>query len=300
MDVDADVNPRAAPAAGPPPPAVAARRRLPAVAGLLTACHPGATLAVVALVTAMAAAGGQDTAGCARVAGAVLAGQLSVGWSNDAVDAARDAATGRRGKPVVAGAVGVGAVRLAAVTALALCVPLSLACGLLAGTVHLAGVAAGWAYNLRLKATAMTWLPYAAGFAALPAFVSLGLPGRAWPPWWIVVAAALLGVGAHLADVLPDIGDDLATGVRGWPQRLGPARARLLLPVPLVAATALLVFAGPGAVVAAGVAASVVATALAAGGALLGRRRPGLPFLAAVLVAAVDVALLLGRGAALA
>ncbi|MFD5100012.1 UbiA family prenyltransferase [Streptomyces albidochromogenes] len=300
MDVDADANPRAAPAAGPPPPAVAARRRLPAVAGLLTACHLGATLAVVALVTAMAAAGGQDTAGCARVAAAVLAGQLSVGWSNDAVDAARDAAAGRRGKPVVAGVVGVAAVRLAAVTALALCVPLSLACGLLAGTVHLAGVAAGWAYNLRLKATAMSWLPYAVGFAALPAFVSLGLPGRAWPPWWIAVAAALLGVGAHLADVLPDIGDDLATGVRGWPQRLGPVRARLLLPVPLVAATALLVFARPGAVGAAGATVSALVTALAAGGALLGRRWPGLPFLSAVLVAAVDVALLLGRGAALA
>ncbi|MGW7200448.1 UbiA family prenyltransferase [Streptomyces chryseus] len=300
MDVDADANPETAPAVGPTPPAVAARRRLPAVAGLLTACHLGATLAVVALVTAMAAAGGQDAAGCALVAAAVLAGQLSVGWSNDAVDAARDAAAGRRGKPVVAGTVGVTAVRLAAVVALALCVPLSLACGPLAGTVHLAGVAAGWAYNLGLKATAMSWLPYAAGFAALPAFVSLGLPGRSWPPWWTVAAAALLGVGAHLADVLPDIGDDLASGVRGWPQRLGPVRARSLLPVPLVAATALLVFARPGPVGAAGAIALAAAAALAAGGALLGRRRPALPFLVAVLVAAVDVALLLGRGAALA
>ncbi|MEV8309717.1 UbiA family prenyltransferase [Streptomyces flavidovirens] len=274
------------------------RRLLRSAGALLRACHPVPAVAVGVLTTALAAAYGQDAAGCLLVAAAVLTGQLSVGWSNDAVDAARDSAVGRRTKPVVAGSVGVTAVRGAALTALALCVPLSLAYGPLAGTVHLVGVAAAWAYNFGLKATVLSWLPYAVGFAALPAFVSLGLEGRPWPPWWIVVSAALLGIGAHLANVLPDIGDDLATGVRGWPQRLGPARGRLLLPLPLVTATALLAFARPGPAGTAGPAALSVAVVVAAGGALLGRRRPRLPFLAAILVAAVDAALLLSQGAA--
>ncbi|WP_344746314.1 UbiA family prenyltransferase [Streptosporangium vulgare] len=209
---------------GPGPP-------LRAVRGLLLACHPGPTVAVTVLVTALAVASGRDAAGCALVAAAVLAGQLSIGWCNDAVDAARDAAAGRTGKPVASGAVGVRTVWAAALAALALCVPLSLASGPAAGAVHLTGVAAAWAYDLGLKATALSWLPYAVGFGSLPGFVTLGLPGHPWPAWWAVTAAALLGCGAHLANVLPDIPADLAGGVRGWPQRLGTARVRLLIPL---------------------------------------------------------------------
>ncbi|MEU3184072.1 UbiA family prenyltransferase [Streptomyces sp. NPDC006923] len=263
---------------------------------MLGACHPGPTVAVTLLVAGLLVAAGQDLSGGVTAIAAVLTGQLSVGWSNDAVDAARDVAAGRSAKPVVGGAVAARTVRTAALVALALCVPLSLAYGLLAGAVHLVGVAAAWAYNVRLKSTRLSWLPYAVGFAALPAFVTLGLPGRPWPAWWIVTAAALVGVGAHLGNVLPDIEADLATGVRGWPQRLGPDRVRLLLPAPLVAATVLLAAGRPGPVGALAVAVAVVA---GAGGSLAGRRRPRVPFVAAILVAAVDVALLLWQGAAL-
>ncbi|MBZ4324097.1 UbiA family prenyltransferase, partial [Streptomyces sp. SCA2-4] len=211
------------------------------VTALVTACHPGPAAAVTVLVTALAVAAGHTPAGCALVAGAVLTGQLSVGWCNDAFDAARDAAAGRRGKPVAAGAVLPRTAWTAAGAALALCVPLSLAVGPLAGAVHLAGVAAAWAYDLRWKATVWSWFPYAVGFASLPAFVALGLPGRPWPAWWTVLAAALLGVGAHLADTLPDFAADRATGVRGLPHRLGASAVRRALPAVLVAATAVLV-----------------------------------------------------------
>lgn len=135
----------------------------------------------------------------------------------------------------------------AAFAAALLCVPLSLACGLLAGTVHLAAVAAAWAYNLRLKATALSWLPYVIGFATLPAVAALTLPGSPGPAWWAVTAGALLGLAAHLGDVLPDIEDDLRNGVYGLPHRLGVTGTALLLPVPLVAASAVLALgpAGP-------------------------------------------------------
>ncbi|KOV74026.1 membrane protein [Streptomyces sp. NRRL WC-3618] len=263
-------------------------------------CHPGPVVAVTALMAALAVTAGQSAARGVLTAAAVLTGQLSVGWCNDAFDASRDIETGRRGKPVVDGTVGVTEVWVAAYAALALCVPLSLACGLWAGAVHLAGVAAAWAYDLRLKATAWSWAPYALGFAALPAFVALGLPGQPWPAWWVVTAGALLGIGAHLGDVLPDIRGDLATGVRGWPQRLGPDGTRLLLPVPLVAASALLVLGPAGPPGRGGAAALTVAVLVAVAGAVLGRRRKRAAFAAAVTVAAVDVTLLLLGGSGIA
>lgn len=267
-----------------------------AVQGLLRACHPGPTMAVTCLVTALAVTSGRDAPGSGLVAAAVLTGQLSIGWCNDAVDAARDAAAGRTGKPVATGMVSARAVWTASAVALTLCVPLSLANGLAAGAVHLTGVAAAWAYDLGLKAGALSWLPYAIGFGALPPFVTLGLPGHPWPAWWAVVAAILLGCGAHLANVLPDISGDLSTGVRGWPQRLGAARVRALIPVPLLAASVLLVFGPqrpPGAATWAGLVAVAV---ISAAGPLLGGRFAQAPFAAAIAVATVDVALLLGHG----
>jgi 4-hydroxybenzoate polyprenyltransferase len=260
------------------------------------ACHPGPTVAVTTLVVALAVVSGRDAAGCALVAAAVLAGQLATGWCNDAVDADRDTVAGRTDKPIVEGVVSVGVVRAAAVVALVLCAPLSLAAGALAGTVHLVGVAAAWAYDLGLKATAASWLPYAVGFGSLPAFVTLGLPGHPWPAWWVLLAAALLGCGAHLANVLPDIGADLATGVRGWPQRLGATRVRMLVPVPLLVASVLLVFGPPGSPGAASWAALAAAVALTGAGLLAGGRSPRVPFAATIAVAAVDVLLLLASG----
>lgn len=268
--------------------------------GLLRACHPEPTLAVTALITALAAASGGSTAGCLLVASAVFTGQLSVGWCNDRVDRERDIAAGRDDKPLVAGVIGQRAVSAAAGCALCLCVPLSLASGLAAGAVHVCGVAAAWSYNLGVKRTVASWLPYALGFGALPAFVTLGLPGRPWPPAWAVAAGALLGVGAHFTNVLPDIDADLASGVRGLPQRLGRRRARALAPVPLLAASATLAFGPPGPAGPAGWAALAVtgclavATVLPAGAGAHSR----LPFLATLIMAATAVALLLAQGAA--
>jgi 4-hydroxybenzoate polyprenyltransferase len=275
-------------------------RPLRPVVGLVLSCHPGPVVAVTVLVAALSVSAGSNAAGCALICVAVLAGQLSVGWCNDALDAGRDAEAGRRGKPVATGAVSTATVWGAAFTALVLCVPASLACGVLAGTVHLAAVAAAWAYNLRLKATALSWLPYVIGFGSLPSVVTLSMPGRPWPPWWAVTAGALLGVAAHLGDVLPDIADDLATGIRGLPHRLGVRGTRLLLPVPLVAASAVLALGPEGPAGAWGAATLAVAVPAAVAGLALGRYWRKAAFAGAVTVAAADLALLLVRGATIA
>ncbi|HEX5634070.1 MAG TPA: UbiA family prenyltransferase, partial [Gemmatimonadales bacterium] len=162
-----------------------------ALPGLLQACHLGPVVAVTVFATAVALATGMPTVSVGLLFAAALAGQLSVGWSNDWVDAARDAAVARADKPVASGRVAVETVRRAAVTAAALCVPLSLALGWRAGTLHLAAVASAWWYNTHLKTTAWSWAPYAFSFAALPSVATLALPGRLLAPVWAGAAGAL-------------------------------------------------------------------------------------------------------------
>lgn len=257
------------------------------------ASHPGPTVAVTTLVTVVAWSAGRDLTGCLFVAAAILTGHLSIGWSNDAIDATRDTSVHRNDKPIVLGLVSRRTLWIGATLMLVACVPLSLASGWLAGLAHLVGVAAAWGYNLRLKSTRISWLPYAVAFGLLPSFVTLGTSDT-WAPWWASAATALLGVGAHLANVVPDLADDLATGVEGWPQRLGRL-ARYAAPLPLATATALLVLAPPGPVGAIGWATlAVVAVLLVV---IVAWRNA--PFLLTIAVAAVSIVALVLRGDAL-
>ncbi|GAA3822492.1 UbiA family prenyltransferase [Sphaerisporangium flaviroseum] len=263
---------------------------------LIRASHPGPTVVVTAAGCALAVGVGRGGGGAVLVGAAVLAGQLSIGWSNDWIDRTRDRAIGRADKPLTGGSVAPRTVAVAAFTALALCVPLSLASGVLAGVVHLAAVACGWLYNLRLKAGPASPLPFALAFGLLPAFVTLGLPGRPWPEWWALLAGALLGMGAHFANVLPDLPDDLALGVRGLPQRLGPTRARLGAALLLVAASVVIALApedrGPVAVVGLGAVALVLAVSLP----LARRSLRQAAFAVTVAVAAIDVTMFVAQG----
>lgn len=262
--------------------------------GLLRAAHAGPSLAVTVLAVLLAVSFGLSPARVVLIGLAVLAGQLSVGWSNDLIDEARDRAVGRSDKPMVTGEANARAVRTACGLALAAAVPLSLACGWVPGLLHLLLVASAWTYNLGLKATVWSWLPYAVFFGGLVAFVSLAGDGGGLPSWWLPTAGALLGVGAHLVNVLPDLADDEATGVRGLPHRIG-ARRLPLVATAVLAAGSLVVALGSGltrvtSLVALGLVAALSVVALT------GRGRA--PFLAAIGIALVNVVLLVTSPAA--
>ncbi len=274
------------------------RRVGAAAAGLLRSCHPEPTAAVTLVITALAVTAGHAAGQVVLIGLAVLAGQLSIGWLNDVVDAGRDRAVGRPDKPIAAGSVSVRTVAVATGVAAAACVPLSLAAGAAAGVAHLVAVAAGWAYDLGLKSSPLSVLPYVVCFGLLPVFVVLALPGSPAPPWWLPTAGALLGAGAHFANVLPDLDDDAATGVRGLPHRLGATASRAAAALLLLAATVLLAVGTP---VPAPVAAALplLAGLVLAVGFHRGRR-PGsrAPFRSVLVVAGIAVALLLAGGTA--
>jgi 4-hydroxybenzoate polyprenyltransferase len=192
---------------------------MPPLLPLLRATHLGPSLVVTGLTTALALANGLGRGRTMLIGLAVLAGQFSVGWGNDWLDRERDREALRTDKPIAIGAVRDRAVLQAAVAALLVCLAVSLALGWEAAAVHLLAVGIGWSYNLGLKRTVVSVLPYAAAFGLLPVFVSAAGDGST--PAWTVAAAALLGAGAHFTNTLPDFELDAATGVRALPHRLG-------------------------------------------------------------------------------
>ncbi|MEU6861302.1 UbiA family prenyltransferase [Glycomyces sp. NPDC046736] len=265
---------------------------------LLQASHPLPALAVTLVTAGLALTAGRSAPGTFAIAAAVFCGQLSVGWLNDLLDASRDAQAGRTDKPLAAGSLAPSAVRIAFWVSAIAAVLLTSLSGLASTAVHFVALLSAWAYNLRLKSTVASVLPFALSFGLLPAIVSLGGDGP-WPPWWLMAAAACLGSGAHFVNTLPDFADDAATGVRGLPHRLGPKATPYAAAILVLAASVLLAFAPPGPAAALGLIAVPVAAAVLAAGLALGRRpRSRAAFRAVMLVALVDVALLLHTGVA--
>jgi 4-hydroxybenzoate polyprenyltransferase len=273
---------------------------LRAVAALARATHLEPALAVSAVAVLLAVAAGVAPGRTVLVGAAVLAGQASIGWCNDWLDADRDRAVGRRDKPVVQGVVTTGALRAAACAAATVALVLSLLLGVVPGLLLLVLVASGWAYDAGLKRTALSPLPYLTGFGALPAGVVAAAPGTPGAPWWLVAAGAALGGAAHVANVAPDIAEDLATGVRGLPHRVPAGLAAVAGALLLGAASLLLALGPPGAPSALGWAACVLAAPAVVVAALAGHPRARrLAFPAVLLLTVLDVVLLLAGGAAL-
>ncbi len=253
------------------------------------------------MIVLLALPGRPDVGRTVLFAVAALAGELSIGWSNDGFDAPADTAAGRTGKPIVAGLVSRRQVAMAAVIALVLGAVAAFLVSIPTGLINLVMMAAGWAYNAGLKATPLSGLTYVVGFGLIPAFAASVRPGHPWPQAWITGAAALLGLGGHFANVLPDLAADRISGVRGLPQRIaaGPAGAttvRVVTVALLLGASVLIVLAPGGPLRWWQLGGLVVAGGLAVTG-VVSRGRT--PFLAAIAIAVLDVVLFVTRGASL-
>lgn len=264
---------------------------------LVRACHPLPSLAVTAIAAGLAAGAGRSAGAVALVAAAILFGQLSVGWLDDLRDAPRDALAGRSEKPVATGELAPSIVRGGVLVAAVGAVLLSLPFGLPATAVHLTALISAWSYDLGVKATAFSVMPYAVSFGLLPAFVTLGLSGAPLPPWWLMAGAASLGCAAHFVNALPDLTRDVSVGIRGLPHRLGVAWSGLASSAFVLLTSVLLTFGPPGTPAPAGLAAVPLA-AVVLGIGLVRNRQPHsrAAFRAVLLVALLDVALLIHIG----
>jgi 4-hydroxybenzoate polyprenyltransferase len=261
------------------------------IRALALSCHPIPSVAVTAISAGLAALAELPIGRGALVTGAVFSGQLSIGWSNDYFDAERDRAVRRPDKPLASGALNPRVAGIAALVALTSTAALSAALGWPGGAVALATVLSAWAYNLGVKATVASWLPYAISFGLLPAVATLSAAPPRWPAAWALTAGALLGVAAHLANVLPDLSDDAATGIRGLPHRIGDRAAALAAAAVLLAASAAVLFGPIGQPGLWRWATFATATLLAGAATRLAFRNPSSRrfFLAIILIAALDV-----------
>lgn len=268
---------------------------------LAAAAHGGPTAVVTLVTLALALSSGLESGRAALVAAMILLQQLSIGWSNDALDAARDTADGRRDKPIARGELSARVVLALAVTAALGALALSLALGPGAAIAHAVFLASGWAYNVGLKRGLLATACYAVGFGSLPLIVTLADPEPRLATWWAVAMGALLGIAAHFANVLPDLEDDARHGIRALPHRLG-APASGVIALASLALAALLGALGPGSVTPLSAVGAAAGLVLLVVGAVLVRRSPRSRGLFRVIMAAALAAVvsLAGAGALIA
>lgn len=261
---------------------------------LLRSSHPGPSAGVTVITVLLGIAVGLEPWRVVLLGLTMAFNQLSIGLSNDWLDAARDREAGRADKPVARGEISVAAVRISALVAVGLSLALSLALGIPFAVAHLIALGSAWGYNVWFKHSPLSPLPFVVSFGLLPALATLALPQPAFAAWWAVLAGALLGIAAHVSNVLPDLADDAATGVRGLPHRLGRVGSTLLAGLALAgAAVALTVGLAASPVALAGLGLSLAASVGAVIGALRGSRW-GFRFV--IVAALVDVVLLVIAG----
>ena len=232
----------------------------------------------------------------------MLALQASIGALNDLVDAPLDA--GRKpGKPIPAGLVTSTEARRVVVLGAGIGIALAATSGPGLALLAIGILGVGYAYDLRAKGTAWSWLPFAIGIPLLPVFGWFGVDGRVPDAFLILLPTAVVaGAGLAIANARADRDRDLDAGLDSVAIRLGLTRAWVIEAVLLGAAVAVAIGSvwlrggQPGAVVATLLAGLVVATGLVIGRDADAARRERAWEVEAVGVALLAVAWLVGYG----
>lgn len=203
------------------------------VVGLAKASHFGPTL----LVTTISYIFGEiywNTGSALLIALSIFSGQLVVGWSNDLIDYKDDLLHQRTNKPLVGGLITQKFLQrcLALVLPTALLLNLLGPLGLVAGSLSLFTIGWAVAYNFYFKFNIFSPLPYAVAFALLPSLIAISADYT--PPTWMWICGALFGVAAHFLNVIKDMEQDRASGIKGLPQRLG-SKVSALTAIALIA-----------------------------------------------------------------
>jgi hypothetical protein len=193
---------------------------------VIRAAHPRQAVVTAIAMGAAAALAGRPSREFLLVIGTVLVGQACLGWFNDLVDRRRDARHHATGKPVADGRLDPGTVWFVLTVGVFVVVPLSVANGVYAGAAYLislgVAVLGTWIW---VRKGFFSWVPWAASFGLMPAFLSYGGWGgqdNGSPPEILVtVLAAALGIGVHFLRALWGLVPDHADGWTYLPLKLG-------------------------------------------------------------------------------
>lgn len=224
------------------------RRPRGAIRSLIFMSHPGPSLLVTGVLVAIAGLAGHEVPDGTRIlqlVGAMLPVQLCIGVINDVVDLPADAVS-KPHKPLVRGMFSRSAATIVGV--LLGVIGVGVAATINAPTLGLdaLALAAGLAYDLGLRRTPLSWVPWWCGMAVLPleGYASVGaVPSRLLA---LIPLAGLIAIGLQVANALPDIDGDRLAGRRSLPVLLGVDRSRWAGPVALAAAAVVaLLLAGP-------------------------------------------------------
>ena len=197
------------------------------IRGFVRATHFGPTVLVVTISFFLSRMQYQSVDSL-RIAIAILAGQCVVGWTNELVDYSLDASAGRSKKPLVGGLVTTNQLRIAISIALFIALLLSLISplGVIGTLVHALLLLSATMYNLYLKKTVFSVLPYVISFGGLPWAVYLSAGKN--PPIWLVLGFIFFSSSFHFLNVLKDLETDVAQGVLGLPQQVGRTASLLI------------------------------------------------------------------------
>lgn len=217
------------------------------VRGYLVLPHAVPIIIVMIATAAFALLAGDGWPGLSpivRLLGAMFGAQIAIGAINELADADLDASA-KPDKPIPAGIVSRRGARIVAFLGLVLMTLLSLTFGIVPFLLCLLGTGSGIAYSLWFKRTIWSWVPYLVALPLLPIWVWASLSEIDADIFAIYPIGAAAVVAVQLAQSLPDIEADQATGVRTLAVVLGSTRARRLCWSALALAASLAVLASP-------------------------------------------------------
>lgn len=194
---------------------------------LLRAVHLG-PVTIVCLVSYVLSAILLSPLRATEVTVAIFCGQCIIGWTNDLVDFKSDRSAGRVNKPLVAGELDPKTIRALIPFMVILTTFISLLSPLhVKGTLlHVAGLLSATLYNVWLKRTVLSFVPYIVSFAFLPMAIYSTVGKSA--PLWLVAAFATVACSFHFLNVIKDIDIDRQQGVAGLPQRSGKKPSQVI------------------------------------------------------------------------
>jgi len=177
------------------------------------------------VVAAVAIVAGGDALTAVRLGVAMTALQVSIGALNDVVDAPRDAGY-KPGKPIPVGLVSPELARAVIAAGAVMGLALAAPSGLSTIVVAVVGLAIGYGYDLALKGTAGSWVPFAIGIPLLPVFGWLGTTGSLPRSFLVLLPLAVVAaVALAIANARADAERDAAAGIESVALRLGVDRA---------------------------------------------------------------------------